>query len=231
MANEPRPVSSHRAVRLAEKLREKDYRDNYVSARTRQFLAHQIRSLRGEMSQGDFGILLDKPQSVISRLESPAYGKWTLQTLLDVASKLDVGLLVQFVDYPTFLNFTGDVSESAVRPAKYDAEVLDRAALETAILPTQQFTIGSMEWGNVHEFMAVDENTFFGVALNNMALVDKTFGQTSTLLTRQTSILKTQSYQDNLQLEINDPDDDIDEQLVEPSVAAAGLSKMGVYRG
>lgn len=110
-----------------EKFADKKYRDAYVSNHLREFLAAQIRSLRfkKEMSQAEFAKLLEKPQSVVSRLENPDYGKVTLQTLLDVANKLDIGLVVRFVDFPTFLRLTSDFSESALSPVGYNQFKVD----------------------------------------------------------------------------------------------------------
>jgi hypothetical protein len=127
MADEPRRAS--RNERLVKKLTNKSYRDAYLGSRIRQFLAHQMRSFRGEKTQTEFGRILGQSQSIISeRLESPAYGKWNLQTLLDIASKLDVALIVQFVDYPTFLKFTDDITDETVRPASFDEHKLKEAA-------------------------------------------------------------------------------------------------------
>jgi hypothetical protein len=117
-----------RNERLAKKLRSKAYRDAYLGSRIRQFLAHQMRSFRGARTQAEFGRILGQPQSVISeRLESPSYGKWNLQTLLDIAARLDVALIVQFVDYPTFLKFTHEITEETVRPAPFDENKLAEA--------------------------------------------------------------------------------------------------------
>jgi hypothetical protein len=114
-----------RNERLTKKLRSKSYRDAYLGSRIRQFLAHQMRSFRGARTQAEFGRILGQPQSVISeRLESPSYGKWNLQTLLDIATKLDVALIVQFVDYPTFLKFTNEITEETVCPAPFDENKL-----------------------------------------------------------------------------------------------------------
>ena len=79
------------------------FRASYLAHHLRAFLADQIRVLRGELSQREFRELIGKPQSVISRLEDEEYGKVTLQTLIDIATKLDIGLLVRFVDFPKFL--------------------------------------------------------------------------------------------------------------------------------
>lgn len=113
------PVNSHRLFRLTAKFREKPYRDSYVSSHVKRFLADQIVTFRGDMSQAEFGTIIGKPQSVVCRLENPKYGAYTLQTLLEIASKLDVALIARFVDFPTFLKFTNDFSNRAVSPVPY----------------------------------------------------------------------------------------------------------------
>jgi transcriptional regulator with XRE-family HTH domain len=82
--------------------RDKESFDPYAASRLKALVADQIKQLRGDMSQEEFGKLLGKPQSVISRLEDPNYGKVTLQTLLEIAAKLDVALAVQFVSHATY---------------------------------------------------------------------------------------------------------------------------------
>jgi predicted transcriptional regulator len=97
------------------------------------FLAQQVRSLRGDMSQEEFAKLLGTTQSVVSRFEDPSYGKFNLQTLLEIAAKLNRAVVARIVDFPTFLRFTEDMSESAMCPAGYDPELLDSAVNERAI--------------------------------------------------------------------------------------------------
>ena len=116
-------------------LAEKEYRHGYVFAQTSQFLARQMREFRGELSQVEFGRILDKPQSVVSRLEDPNYGKWTLQSLFEVARKLDVAVLVRFVDFPTFATFVVDWSDPATRPDKYNQVALNKLAIEAERQP------------------------------------------------------------------------------------------------
>ena len=123
--NEPSLVYSHRLVRLAEKMHDKGYRDGYVAAHNRQVLAKQMREFRGEKSQTDFAQKIDKRQTIVSRLENPNYSGWTLGTLFEIASKLDVAVFVRFVDFPTFLKYTGNQSESALHPAQYDQQQVD----------------------------------------------------------------------------------------------------------
>jgi hypothetical protein len=119
---------SPRILRLAEKLRSSKYRHSYVGAHVRQFLARQMRGMRGDQSQAIFGEKIEKAQNVVSRFEDPSYGKWTLSSLLEIATKLDRALIVRFVDYQTFLQFTDDQSEIAAAPAAYDSETVENAA-------------------------------------------------------------------------------------------------------
>lgn len=129
MGQEQSSGRSLRIKRLTDKFRNKRYRDAYVDANVRRFLAQQMRSLRGTMSQEEFGRVLGKPQSVVSRFEDPAYGKFTLQTLLEIAASLDRAVVARIVDFPTFLRLTEDLSEEAMSPVAYDSNDLDRFAL------------------------------------------------------------------------------------------------------
>ena len=85
--------------------------------------------MRGDRSQRAFGELIGKPQSVVSRLENEEYGKLTLQTLLDIAEKLDIALEVRFVDYPAFNRGIRGESRN-MAPAGYDEAV--KAVAEAA---------------------------------------------------------------------------------------------------
>jgi transcriptional regulator with XRE-family HTH domain len=116
---------STRTERLAKQLRNKGFRHGYFVRQLKAFLATQIRSLRGGLSQTEFGKLIDKPQSVVSRLEKQSYGKVSLQTLIDIAVKLDIALIVRFVNYASFVKLTEDFSESSVRPDPYADEQMD----------------------------------------------------------------------------------------------------------
>jgi len=102
-----------------EKMRDKRYRDSYIASHTRQVLAKQMREFRGDMSQAEFAGLIDKRQTMISRLENPAYVGWTLRTMFEIAQKLNVAVFVRFVDLPTFLRLSEDMSESALHPCSF----------------------------------------------------------------------------------------------------------------
>lgn len=123
-------AASHRLLSLAAKFRDKQYRDGYVASHTRRVLAEQMRNFRGELSQADFSEKIGKQKTVVARLENPAYGGWSLRTMLEIARKRDVAVFIRFVDFPTFLKYTDDLSDSALQPEQYNEEVIDGLAKE-----------------------------------------------------------------------------------------------------
>ena len=120
--------AASRLPSLAEKFQDKRYRDGYVAALTRSVLARQMRNFRGDLSQAEFGAQIGKRQTVISRLESPAYAGWSLRTMLEVARKRGIAVFVRFVDFPTFLKYSDDLSDEALCPQAYDQEAIEAFA-------------------------------------------------------------------------------------------------------
>ena len=132
MDDERRPAAFHRLLKLAKEFCSKEFRDTYVASHTRRFLAWQMRKFRGDLSQTEFADLIEKRQTIISRLENPNYSGWTLGTLFEIASKLNVAVFVRFVDFPTFIKYTEEQGENALRPASYDQHQIDDFAQSEA---------------------------------------------------------------------------------------------------
>jgi transcriptional regulator with XRE-family HTH domain len=123
--------------RLFEKLRSKSYREAYVAEHVRTGIAYQIRALRTQRgwSQKKLAEEMGKPQSVVSRLEDPDYGKVSVQTILDGAAAFDVALLVQYVSFPEFLRRSRDVSPEALRADSFDEQQLLSIASNVVTIP------------------------------------------------------------------------------------------------
>lgn len=121
--------------RLFEKLRSKSYREAYVAEHVRTGIAYQIRALRIQRgwSQKRLAEEMGKPQSVVSRLEDPDYGKVSVQTVLDGAAAFDVALLVQYVSFPEFLRRTRDVSPEVLQAESFNEQQLRPITSNTVI--------------------------------------------------------------------------------------------------
>src|SRR5262245_45731737 len=97
-----------------------------MARQLKAFLADQIRALRGHLTQSRFGDKIGKPQSVVSRLEKQLDRHISIQTLIDIAVKLDIAVIIRFVDFGTFLELTNDYSDTALVPHRYQPEAIDR---------------------------------------------------------------------------------------------------------
>ncbi len=102
---------SSRKTTVARLLESKAYRDAYVLEHIKNGIAFQIRALREDRgwTQGDLGKAMGKPRNVVSRLEDPNYGKFTLTTLWEIAAAFGVGLLVKFVPFSRLVREYEDV--------------------------------------------------------------------------------------------------------------------------
>jgi transcriptional regulator with XRE-family HTH domain len=129
---EPRTARSRRTriSRLAKALTAPGRRHAFMATQLKAFLSDQIRALRGGLTQREFGDKIGKPQSVVSRLEKQFDRHVSIQTLIDIAVKLDIAVIIRFVDFPTFLRYTEDYSDNALAPRCYDQAAIDLLAEE-----------------------------------------------------------------------------------------------------
>lgn len=109
---------------MKDDLKSKGYRDAFVKEGITTGLAFQIRALREHKgwTQADLGKKMGKPQNVVSRLEDPEYGNYTMKTLLALASAFDVALTVKFVSFGTLLDALKNVSAESLAVLSFDEE-------------------------------------------------------------------------------------------------------------
>ena len=105
-------------------LRDREYREAYVEGHVKSYIPFQLRAIREKLrlTQKAFAERIGKPQSVVSRLENTEYGKVTVQTLLDIARRLDIALVVKFASFREFLAAYADLSADVMAVEPFAAE-------------------------------------------------------------------------------------------------------------
>ncbi len=111
-----------------DQISDKKVRDAYVADRLRTRVANMIRALREQRDRGwtqaDLGQQMGKPQSVVSRLEDPDYGRLTVQSLLDVASAFDLPLMIDFPEWGDWMRTMSAGSAKDFERCSFDALAL-----------------------------------------------------------------------------------------------------------
>ena len=111
--------------RLLADLQDEEARKAYVEGHVRAGIAYQIRAMRDSKgwSQKELGQRMGNApqaaQAAIARLENPDYGRFSVSTLLDMASAFDVALMVRFVSYSDLLRLVTDAAPDTLAPVDY----------------------------------------------------------------------------------------------------------------
>lgn len=107
------------------RLESKRARDAYVAAELINGIASQIRVLRQQRgwSQKELAEKLGTTQGVVSRLEDPSYGRFSIKTLLELGSIFDVSILARFLPFSQAIPATWDTRREALEADAFDEDV------------------------------------------------------------------------------------------------------------
>ncbi len=117
-------MTLHSKENLLENLRDKKFRDSFVSARVDGGTAFQMRYLRESegWTQAELARRLGTSQNSVWRLESPNYGKASISTLKRIASIYDVALVVRFVRFSELVDDVLNQSTDSVTVDSFDKD-------------------------------------------------------------------------------------------------------------
>jgi len=116
-------IDKHRE-KLIARIRDKEHRDAFVSARIQVGIPLQIRALREqkEWNQQELADNAGVKQSWIATIENPNYSGFSLKTLLKLASAFDVGLIVEFVPISTLVDRELKLSPESLTPVTFERD-------------------------------------------------------------------------------------------------------------
>jgi transcriptional regulator with XRE-family HTH domain len=115
-------MNKHKKRLLAE-LKDKEYRDAYVSSSVDVGIAFQIRALRERVpwTQAELAEKVNMQQERISVLENPSRSP-TTATLKRLANAFDVGLIIRFVPFSELVDWEINLSPKSLEVLSFDEE-------------------------------------------------------------------------------------------------------------
>jgi transcriptional regulator with XRE-family HTH domain len=176
---------------LNKELANKEFRDAYVAEDIRTSISFQIRVLREKRgwSQAELGLRAAKPQSVIARLEDPDYGRFSLRTLLEMATAFDVGLLVRFVSFSELIRRNADVSPDALAVQDYAHDTVPiESDVEIESWPTSERFSSTLEVIDLHEWRAQKDSDFTEQATSASVTAQQTENAFATPMSTKSAI-------------------------------------------
>lgn len=147
---------------LSDNFKDAVFRRVFAARTVARRIAHRIKVLRESqsLSQGELAQKVGTSQSVLSRLERPDYGSYTLRTLQQIADACDVVLWVDFISHKEFLRRIKSEDSWKVVPsyrADHQSAPLDRSAnLIGHARPSPAMADASGEGGAVLQFRHVE---------------------------------------------------------------------------
>jgi transcriptional regulator with XRE-family HTH domain len=165
---------------MNKELKSRKYRAAYVRDFIKNGISFQIQALRRKhkLSQQELGDLAGKRQNVISRLENPDYGNFTVNTLLDIASALDVALVVRFAPFSELEKLSRSLSPAVLAVPSFSEEEADEESSDVcpamAVLSVPEWKFSQPTERKQGPLVATSPDTYLSVLTEG----EPTYGET-----------------------------------------------------
>jgi transcriptional regulator with XRE-family HTH domain len=123
-----------RREKLKAQLKDKIYRDAFVSEHIDTGIPFQIRALRKQrkLTQKELSVITGMAQERISVAENPNYSRFNIKTLKRIASAFEVALIVRFVPISELVKWELNLSSETLEAVSFDEDPYFRVTEETA---------------------------------------------------------------------------------------------------
>lgn len=110
--------------KLIEELKDKRYRDAFISAHIDTGIPFQIRAIRKQRkwTQKELADHAGMLQERISVAENPNYSRFNLKTLKKIASAFDVALIVRYVPFSELVKWELDLSPESLQAVSFNGD-------------------------------------------------------------------------------------------------------------
>ena len=111
-----------RREKLKAQLKDKKYRDAFVSEHIDTGIPFQIRALRKQwkLTQKELSDITGMAQERISVAENPNYSRFNIKTLKRIASAFEVALIVRFVPISELVKWELNLSSEALEAVSFE---------------------------------------------------------------------------------------------------------------
>ena len=109
---------------LWQKLRNKEYRENFAALQLKRGVPFQIRAILKERgwTQEQLAEQANLTQGVVSRAQNPDYGNLTINTISRVAAGFDVAFVGRFVPFSELVDWFENLSEESGNIETFDRQ-------------------------------------------------------------------------------------------------------------
>ena len=121
--------------KLIEELKDKRYRDAFISAHIDTGIPFQIRAIRKQRkwTQKELADHAGMLQERISVAENPNYSRFNLKTLKKIAAAFDVALIVRYVPFSELVKWELDLSPESLQAVSFNEDSYFKPPITTIV--------------------------------------------------------------------------------------------------
>lgn len=150
-------------------LKDKDAREAYVASRVATAIGVRIFNMRKKRgwTQAELAQRAGMKQARISVLEQADYENFSFSTLRRIAAAFDVAVVVDFVSYPDFLEWSDGFTRDTIVPENFSESEITQAKAQAEVQNELAMMLGSLNLGQPNYKQPSSDVQFAGRAAHD----------------------------------------------------------------